>query len=229
MIGWWETLDQLSRDTQAPVSSTTKVNRDPIGVAIANIGYERPSSITSHTAGSVASVPGTEVVEETPADHLRESLPPAGSQAAPGAQSSGYSTASVKSVQVAAPLHSEGQTSEHVETLHHADDSDSEEGGGSSEEEYDDDDELALARTAPSTPATGLGNHNPLEHTRAETLPVYASNGNGDVAAEKAGAVADLKGSAPILGAPIASSSGAVDIGSHEGAPATAAATSSAS
>ncbi|GAA5850344.1 hypothetical protein JCM8547_001840 [Rhodosporidiobolus lusitaniae] len=240
MMSWWETLDQLSRDTQAPAQTTTKVNRDPIGVAIANIGYSRPSSTAHETAESVASVPGTEVVAEDTASiaesHLRENLPPVESsgasitsatQPAPGAAvEPAYSSRSVKSVSVAAP------TDGAVDGLHAHEDSDSEEGGGSSEEEYASDDELAAARTAPSTPATGLGNSNPVEesiaaHMKAETLPTYQSNG-ASAPAEKAALLTESKG-APILGAPVSQGSEHVEILKNEGAPATSAATTSAS
>ncbi|GAA5984844.1 hypothetical protein JCM11641_005436 [Rhodosporidiobolus odoratus] len=234
MLAWWDALDQLSRDTKPDTQSSTQVNRDPVGLAVANLGYSRPSSITQSTAESVASVPGDEVVA---ADHAStitsEQVPPVassassihttttGTQPAPNAEvEPALSARSVKSVSVVSPT--EGA----VDGLHHSADSDSEEGGGSSEEEYESDDEMAQARTAPSTPATGLG-ENPLEqHLRAETLPTYS--GTGTSAPEKQALFTESKGG-PILGAPISQTNEAIEVLQTDGAPAAQAATTSAS
>ncbi|GAA6001324.1 hypothetical protein JCM10207_006609 [Rhodosporidiobolus poonsookiae] len=237
MMGWWETLDQLSRDTQNPTQTTTKVQRDPVGVAVANIGYSRPSSVTTETAQSIASVPGTEIVEE---ERAGEEVPPVASSAAsvnttntslhtagqpaPGASPDpALSTRSVKSAAVVAP-----PTDGAVDGV---EDSDSEAGGGSSEEEYDSGDELAAARTAPSTPApnTAMGTSNPLDqqaalHMKAETLPAYVGSGTG--APEKAALMNEGKG-APVLGNVVGQDH--VETLHTDGAPATAAATTSAS
>ncbi|GAA6042123.1 hypothetical protein JCM8097_003118 [Rhodosporidiobolus ruineniae] len=262
MLGWWETLDQLSRDTKTEVNPRSTVSRDPVGLAVANIGYAKPNSTTHSTAESVASVPGTQILTEDEAaerdEHqevpsvitgqssaasIRSSVTQPSATAPTGADAS---SRSVKSVSVAPPtdgavdgLHSHDH---HQEVL--ADDDDSEEGGGSSEEEYDSGDELAVARTAPSTPATGLGHSNPLDsqtinntdtssssaaHLRAETLPAYV--GSGTSQPEKAAFLTESKG-APILGNVVGSSSAKdnhVQVLETEGAPATHAATTSAS
>ncbi|BGP48273.1 hypothetical protein JCM10450v2_004145 [Rhodotorula kratochvilovae] len=244
LLSWWETLDQLSRDTKVERTASKRVEADPVGVAVSNIGYARPTETTTSTAASVASVPGESVVDD---DELTQSISRE-QPTADGAAERATSTRSVKSVTVGTPalgaaatggegLHAQDHAHAHV---HHDDDEDSEEGGGSSEEEYASDDELAVARTAPSTPAAGatLGagsDAGPAGEQagffKAETLPAYVGSGTG--APEKQALVAEAKG-APILGNPIGSSginSGETE--SHafgaEGAPATSAATTSAS
>ncbi|BGP32311.1 hypothetical protein JCM10296v2_004092 [Rhodotorula toruloides] len=171
MKAWWEVLDQLSRDTKTDREPTQKVQRDPVGLAVSQVGYAQPDSATTHTAHSVASVPGT-TTETVEPEQAR-------------------STTTGTSV-------------------HQAEDEDSEEGGGSSEEEFASDDEMAVARTAPSTPhpATATSTTNPVEESaslymKSETLPAYVGSGTG--VPEKAALANDLKG-APILGAPVGSS-----------------------
>ncbi|BGP16387.1 hypothetical protein JCM10213_008664 [Rhodosporidiobolus nylandii] len=233
MLSWWSTLDQLSRDTQTDADNSTQVKRDPVGSAVANIGYAQPNEQTHETAESVASVPGTEVVS---VDHASEQVPPVTSDAASittrnsqpalgDVAAPDASSRSVKSVSVVAP------TDGAVDGLHAEEETDSEYGEGSSDEEEMSEDEVAALRTAPSTPAPAtLGSANPIEvqaaqHMRAETLPSY--QGNGTSQPEKAALVSEAKG-APILGAPI-SGDNAVEILENDGAPAAHAATTSAS
>ncbi|GAA5886009.1 hypothetical protein JCM6882_004231 [Rhodosporidiobolus microsporus] len=230
MVGWWEALDQLSRDTKAGTTSSAKVSRDPVGVAIANIGYAQPSDTTHATAQSVASVPGTEVVEEDQAE--RESIPPVQSSASsvrttqtattaatqPHAESiaePALSSRSVKSVAVAAP------TDGAVDGVHAEGETDSEEGGGSSEEEEEDDDASGF-RTAP------LVGRSFDEHLVAATLPAYAGSGTGQP--EKAALLNETKanGAGPVLGKAI-NSNDSVEVLGSTNAPATMAATTSAS
>lgn len=178
MMSWWETLDQLSRDTKTDREPTQKVERDPVGLAVSQVGYAQPDSATTHTAETVASVPGT----------TTETVEPEEARSTTGT------------------------------SAHHAEDEDSEEGGGSSEEEYASDDEMAIARTAPSTPhpATAHSSTNPVEESaslymKSETLPAYVGSGTG--VPEKAALANDLKG-APVLGAPV--SNGAPEASTSE-------------
>ncbi|BGP24876.1 hypothetical protein JCM10295v2_003796 [Rhodotorula toruloides] len=208
MTAWWETLDQLSRDTKTDREPTQKVQRDPVGLAVSQVGYAQPDSTTTHIAQSVASVPGT----------TTETVEPEQAQSTTGT------------------------------SVHHAEGEDSEEGGGSSEEEYASDDEMAIARTAPSTPhpATALSSTNPVEESasaymKSETLPAYVGSGTG--VPEKAALANDLKG-APVLGAPVGGSAPAastsnahsevhgethIETSGESAAPATLATTSAAS
>ncbi|GAA5820136.1 hypothetical protein JCM11251_005498 [Rhodosporidiobolus azoricus] len=249
MMGWWEALDQLSRDTKTGTGTTTKIERDPVGVAVANLGYAKPNDSTLETAEHLAAVPGTREVEveegaegestahrETSASSIRTTettgtstttQPRAESVAEPA-----LSSRSVKSVAVAAP--SDGavdglQGHDHIET-------DSEEGGGSSEEEFDSGDEMAQARTAPSTPATGLGKNPMDEHLVAATLPAYSGSGTGQP--EKAALLSEAKssGNGPVLGSNGGPTLGkainpneSVEVLGDANAPATVAATTSAS
>ncbi|GJN90575.1 hypothetical protein Rhopal_003587-T1 [Rhodotorula paludigena] len=231
MLGWWEVLDQLSRDTKVDRQPKTKVTVDPVGAAVSNIGYAQPTNATTDTAASVAQVPGT-TVDTVDEDEAR-STTGTNAEAAP-------SSRSVKSV--SADDHAQTSTTGGAVGGAHAHeaDEDSEEGGGSSEEEYASDDELAVARTAPSTPAAGAalgsssdggaaGAKEEQPFFKAETLPAYVGSGTG--VPEKQALVTEGKG-APVLGNPISSSSDAdkVDAGHNDGgAPATTAATTSAS
>ncbi|GAA5875669.1 hypothetical protein JCM1840_003169 [Sporobolomyces johnsonii] len=198
MLGWWEECDRLSRDTKtATESHPAVVQRDPVAAAVTNIGYAEPDATTAETASTVAAVPGDRVLEGEEAE----------AAVAP-------SNKSVKSVTVVAPT-TEGAV-DGVAAHDHVEEDDSEEGGGSSEEEYDSGDELAIARTAPSTPAPGTGlAGNPLDNEeavaksmKAETLPAY--HGTGVSAPEKAALVNEHKGAPPpILGEPVLGNSGA--------------------
>ncbi|GAA6058181.1 hypothetical protein JCM3770_004083 [Rhodotorula araucariae] len=256
LLSWWEVLDQLSRDTQIErTTSGKKVQADPVGIAVSNVGYARPDATTTSTAASIASVPGEAVVDGD--DQLTQSISRE-QPTADGAAERATSTRSVKSVTVGTPALGAGAGAgaglvahDHAHAhVHHDGDEDSEEGGGSSEEEYASDDELAIARTAPTTPAAGIalggvdagagGDAGPAGEQqgffKAETLPAYVGSGTG--VPEKQALVAEGKG-APILGNPVGSSSaatGSINSGEvdspafgAEGAPATSAATTSAS
>ncbi|POY74537.1 hypothetical protein BMF94_2297 [Rhodotorula taiwanensis] len=220
MMGWWEVLDQLSRDTKTERETVTRVKQDPVGLAVAKVGYAEPTEETEHVAGAIAGVPGTEVEEvsreELEAEEAREQE---GSAAARAGETTGEesrantATTSIggQNVVLGAPVVAAQQ--QHAEHEAHAEhEEDSEDGGGSSEEEYASDDEMAIARTAPTTPApiTGIaGARDPMEdhrdrHLKAETLPAYVGSGTG--LPEKQALTTEAKG-APVLGNPVSNKS----------------------
>ncbi|TNY19467.1 hypothetical protein DMC30DRAFT_304506 [Rhodotorula diobovata] len=250
LLSWWETLDQLSRDTKVDRSdsSSKKVVADPVGVAVSNVGYAPATDETERTAASVAAVPGTQVVDAD--EHEEEEEGEQQQAKVTSSEHAPLETRSAHSVAVA-----DGGLAHH-DGLHRDEDEDSEEGGGSSEEEYATDDEMAHARSAPQTPGlasaltgtdagAGLGSATATADEsssfyKAETLPAYV--GSGTSVPEKQALVTEAKG-APILGNPISSSgtaddsaaaatnSGETDSAAFgaEAAPATSAATTSAS
>jgi hypothetical protein len=55
MVGWWELLDKLSRDTKTQVEARTPTAGNPIADAVANVGYAAPA--------------GTSVAESTNTGH----------------------------------------------------------------------------------------------------------------------------------------------------------------
>ena len=226
MMGWWEVLDQLSRDTKTERETVVRVKQDPVGLAVAKVGYAETTPETERLAGTLAGVPGNEVETVTPeqlereqheerehdheaaVEHAVENVGTThaehtGSEEAHAATTT---TTTATSAVVAKPDGEEDLT----RSVEH--DDDSEDGGGSSEEEYASDDEMAIARTAPSTPApaTGLvGATDPMDdhrdrHLKAETLPAYVGSGTG--LPEKQALASEGKG-APILGNPVSAQS----------------------
>ena len=232
MMGWWEVLDQLSRDTKTERETVVRVKQDPVGLAVAKVGYAETTPETERLAGTLAGVPGNEVETVTPEQREREQHEQrehehesAVEQAVENvgtthAEHTGgeevhaaptTTTTTTTSAVVAKPDGEEdlSSTAEHHDVVH---DDDSEDGGGSSEEEYASDDEMAIARTAPSTPApaSGLvGATDPMDdhrdrHLKAETLPAYVGSGTG--LPEKQALASESKG-APILGNPVSAQS----------------------
>lgn len=224
MLSWWETLDQLSRDTQTERETTVRVKEDPVGLAVSKVGYREENAQTEHVAGTVAHMPG-EHVEELDQEQLeREEEEEHESDTASVATNTVDHVGEPRpvktsmrgeqgSVVLGAPVvaHHEQQERERSEHQHEEEhDDDSEDGGGSSEEEYASDDEMAIARTAPSTPAPASGLHTAVDpmaehsdrHFKAETLPAYV--GEGTSVAEKQAVVTESKGAAPpALGQPV--------------------------
>jgi hypothetical protein len=158
MLGWWEEMDKLSRDTKtAPVVGKSRKEVSPIAAAVANVGYEQPK------------VHPTEAVEDVPV--AEGGVAPALSEG-----SAGHVTAAGVPVQDPAVVH------ERAEEAHLEEEEDDEEEGGSSAEEEEEHERIA--RTAPTTPAAGLdATSDPLEadaqkaHQPAETLPTYTGDG----------------------------------------------------
>ncbi|GAA5946355.1 hypothetical protein JCM3775_004767, partial [Rhodotorula graminis] len=249
LLSWFETLDQLSRDTKVErTSSGKKLVTDPVGTAVASVGYAPPTEETERTAAAVAAVPGARLVDADEAERIEREQAEANAREEEGAGETRSPAF------VGGGLAQQDHSSVHRSVRD--DDEDSEEGGGSSEEEYASDDELAHARSAAQTPALGTAftsteagsssvgagaDAGPAEETsgffKAETLPAYV--GSGTSAPEKQALTTEAKGTPPVLGNPVSSSStstpatnsGETDSAAFgaEAAPATSAATTSAS
>ncbi|GAA5875931.1 hypothetical protein JCM3774_005821 [Rhodotorula dairenensis] len=229
MLGWWEVLDQLSRDTKTERETVTRVKQDPVGMAVAKVGYAEPTAETDRLAGTLAGVPGNEVETLSPSQLEREeeqererehessvehAVETVGVTHAEHTGKEAHAATSTSTTSTAAPattaVVAKADGEEHLHADEH--DDDSEDGGGSSEEEYASDDEMAIARTAPSTPApaSGLvGATDPMDdhrdrHLKAETLPAYVGSGTG--LPEKQALTTEAKG-APILGNPVSTTS----------------------
>ncbi|GAA5984221.1 hypothetical protein JCM10908_006099 [Rhodotorula pacifica] len=247
MLGWWEVLDQLSRDTKTERETVTRVKQDPVGLAVSKVGYAETTPETERIAGTVAGVPGTEVetvsAEQLEREEEQEREAEHETAADDAVANLGTSHAEHTGTTATTAVVAKPDGEEH--------DDDSEDGGGSSEEEYASDDEMAIARTAPSTPAPahGLaGAADPMEghhdrHLKAETLPAYVGSGTG--LPEKQALASETKG-APILGNPVSTKSTVsgssytetsnaeattdrIETGNNEAAPAALATTSAAS
>ncbi|GAA5845392.1 hypothetical protein JCM9279_003014, partial [Rhodotorula babjevae] len=246
LLSWFETLDQLSRDTKVDrASSNKKLVTDPVGTAVASVGYAPPTEETERTAAAVAAVPGARLVDADEAERIEREQAEANEREQHGET---HSAAFAQG-----GLGEQDHTSVHRSVRE--DDEDSEEGGGSSEEEYATDDEMAHTRSAAQTPALGTAftsteagsssvaagaDAGPAEETsgffKAETLPAYV--GSGTSVPEKQALTTEAKGTPPVLGNPISSSSSTPGTNSGEtdsaafgaeAAPATSAATTSAS
>ena len=247
LLAWFETLDQLSRDTKVDrTASNKKLVTDPVGTAVASVGYAPPTEETERTAAAVAAVPGARLVDADEAERIEREQAEANSREEHGeTQSAAFAQGGLAQ-----------QDHSSVHRSVREDDEDSEEGGGSSEEEYATDDEMAHGRSAAQTPALGTAftsteagsssigagaDAGPAEETsgffKAETLPAYV--GSGTSVPEKQALTTEAKGTPPVLGNPVSSSStstpatnsGETDSAAFgaEAAPATSAATTSAS
>ncbi|ORY64622.1 hypothetical protein BCR35DRAFT_354988 [Leucosporidium creatinivorum] len=119
MLGWWELLDKLSRDTKTAVESRTPVVGNPIAAAVANVGYAAPEGTS--VAESTTTAPA--ITTEVPSGELHDTVPAGENVEEEDDEESGGSSAEEEEEEMAeartapsTPAPSEGQKAEVLPT-----------------------------------------------------------------------------------------------------------------